>query len=472
MAKPRSTKSLSADLVVVANRLPVKRVENDNGDLEWRTSPGGLVASLAPAIAEFNGVAWLGWTGEDTTRTVAPFVLDGMQLVPVRLSEAERELHYEGMSNGTLWPLYHDKVQPGEFHRHWYEGYRSINRRFADAAAKVASEGAMVWVHDYQLQLVPDMLRELRPDLKIGFFLHIPFPSPELFSQLPWRRALTSGLLGADLVGFQSPSDANNFHRLAIGLGLATRTSRSGLDVDGRAVTVRSFPIGIDFQRYDEAANDHAVTEAAQDLRAQLGQPHTVMLGVDRLDYTKGIDVRLRAFKELLADELLHPSQVSMIQIAEPSRDQVDAYVSLRERVERLVGEINGDFGRVGYPVVHYIHRTRSFEELLAMYRAADVMLVTPFRDGMNLVAKEYVAARVDESGVLVLSEFAGAAHQLKDALLVNPYDIDGVKNAILRAVEMGPDEARRRMRAMRRLVKKNDAVSWAAGFLNTLRSI
>ena len=467
--KQKGGSKKKASLVVVANRLPVARGGTKGGKTRWTTSPGGLVAALKPAMADFDGVAWLGWTGEEARRTPAPFEHDGMRLVPVKLSEEERELHYEGMANGTLWPLYHDKIQPAEFHRHWYDGYRRVNQRFAEHAAKEAAKGAIVWVHDYQLQLVPGMLRELRPDLRIGYFLHIPFPSSELFSQLPWRRELTAGVLGSDLVGFQSPDDAGNFHRLAISLGEATRAGKNNLEVDGRSVSIRSFPIGIDYERYDTAARDHDVTEESRDLRAQLGQPHTVLLGVDRLDYTKGIDVRLRAFKELLAEGRLHASQVSMIQIAEPSRDQVDAYVSLRERVERLVGEINGDFGRVGYPVVHYIHRTRSFSELLAMYRAADVMLVTPFRDGMNLVAKEYVAARHEESGVLVLSEFAGAAHQLKSALLVNPYDIDGLKTAIVQAVDMDADEARRRMRTMRRSVAKDDAVSWATGFLSQL---
>lgn len=457
----------AASLVIVANRLPVKRVEAEEGST-WVTSPGGLVAALTPAMADYDDVAWLGWTGEDG-QAEAPFSHGGLHLVPVGLTGPERVLHYDGMSNGTLWPLYHDKVEPSEFHRHWYDGYRRINRRFAEAAAEVAGQGATVWIHDYQLQLVPGMLRALRPDLRIGFFLHIPFPPPELFYQLPWRTALTEGLLGADLIGFQTPEGASNFHRLVLRLGLGTRLSKTALEVDGRAVRAQSFPIGIDNDRYAEMVSGPTVTEAAQNLRAQLGNPHVVMLGVDRLDYTKGIDVRLRAFKELLAEERLHPSHVTMVQVAEPSRDRVDAYISLRERVEQLVGEINGDYGRVGFPVVHYLHQTRSFDELLALYRVADVMLITPFRDGMNLVAKEYVASRYDETGALVLSEFAGASHQLKEALIVNPYDIDAMKSTIEHAVDMGPDESRRRMKSMRRSVKRYDATSWAKSFLASL---
>ncbi len=460
-----------ASLVVVANRLPITRVDDEAGGTKWVTSPGGLVAALKPAMTDMDGVAWLGWTGEQAESTPAPFEHDGLRLVPIALSEQEHQLHYEGMSNGTLWPLYHGKIEPPEFHRHWFDGYRKVNRRFAVAAAEAAAPGAMVWIHDYQLQLVPGMLRELRPDLRIGFFLHIPFPSPELFVQLPWRNELTAAMLGADLLGFQSPADAANFHQLARALGLATRSGSAALEVAHRAVNVRSFPIGIDYQRYHQAAREPEVLEQSRMLRSQLGDPEVVLLGVDRLDYTKGIDVRLRAFKELLTEGRLDPGRVSMIQIAEPTRDQVEAYVSLRERVERLVGEINGDFGEVGLPVVHYIHRTQSFAELLAMYRAADVMLVTPFRDGMNLVAKEYVAARHEETGALVLSEFAGAAHQLKDALLVNPYDIDGVKNAIAAAAAMPAAEAQRRMRSMRRSVARHDAAGWATSFISTLRA-
>ncbi len=459
----------SQQVVVVANRLPFRRLTTD-GEVTWKTSPGGLVAALAPSLADTDEMAWVGWAGDlDEATHDEAVTVDGMRLTPVPVSSEDKQLHYDGMSNGTLWPLYHDKVAPSEFHRSWYEGYRRVNQRFAEATAAVANQAAKVWIHDYQLQLVPAMLRQLRPDLRIGFFLHIPFPPEELFSQLPWRRALAAGILGSDLVGFQTPDGVDNFTRLAVAQGVATREGKSTLLVDGRRIMVKSFPIGIDNARYEEAAKDHAVTDASRDLRASLGQPHVVLLGVDRLDYTKGIDVRLRAFEELLSEGRIHPSQVSMVQVAEPSRDDVEAYISLRARVEQLVGKINGDYGRVGFPVVHYIHQTQPFEQLLSLYRAADVMLVTPFRDGMNLVAKEYVASRYDDTGVLVLSEFAGAAHQLKTALLVNPYDIDGMKNAIVDAIEMDHDEVRKRMRALRRASKRTDAVSWAGSFLDAM---
>jgi trehalose 6-phosphate synthase len=451
-------------LVIVANRLPVQWVDDDG---HWETSPGGLVSAVRPAIAERGEAAWIGWTGSGVDED--PFAIDELSLWPVPITDDEKGLFYDGMSNGTLWPLYHDKAVPAEFHRHWWDGYRRINQRYAEAAAKVAGDGATVWVHDYQLQLVPGMLRALRPDLRIGFFLHIPFPPPELFVGLPWRNEIITGILGADLAGFQTPDSADNFHRLAIRRGLAERDSNDALRSDGRIVHTRAYPIGIDVARYDQGARTAEVSDHARDLRARLGAPHVVLLGVDRLDYTKGIDVRLRAINELLDEGTLSPSHVTMVQIAQPSRDDVEAYNTLRDEVDRMVGEINGNHGRVGFPVVHYIHQNVDFAELLAMYRAADVMLVTPFRDGMNLVAKEYVAARYDLTGALVLSEFAGAATELSDAVLVNPYDIDGLKAAIVHAVSIDPAEARQRMERMRAAVLANDAVEWSKRFLADL---
>lgn len=459
----------SAQLVVVANRLPVQRRQQDDGSVQWATSPGGLVSALSPALQQSPDRCWVGWAGSESTESTEPFVVDDMTLVPIPISEEELDLHYNGMSNGTLWPLYHDKVGPVEFHRHWYDGYRKVNTRFAEATARVAEPGATVWVQDYQLQLVPGLLRRLRPDLRIGFFLHIPFPPAELFTQLPWRESLAEGMLGADLIGFQTPRGAANFQRVASFLQVATTDGHHRLKVDSRSVHLGAYPIGIDTARYEDAARSHAIEELSRDVRAGLGNPRTVLLGVDRLDYTKGIDVRLRAFKELVAEGELHPSQVTMVQVAEPSRDAVDAYVDLRARVEQLVSEINGDYGRVGFPVVHYIHQTQGFNDLMALYRAADVMLVTPFADGMNLVAKEYVAARYDESGALVLSEFAGAAHQLTDALTVNPYDIDGVKTAVVEAVTMSPEEQRNRLRSLRHAIEKTDVGYWAESFLKDL---
>ncbi len=464
-------------LVVVANRLPVRRTAADDGQLRWTTSPGGLVSALAPALAESGRGCWVGWDGStdnesDPDLPPVPPEVDGIQLVDIPITTDELENHYDGMSNGTLWPLYHDKIGSVEFHRHWYEGYRLVNERFAQATAQAADHNAVVWIHDYQLQLVPGLLRRIRPDLTIGFFLHIPFPPRELFQQLPWRTLLTEGILGSDLIGFQTPQAIANFHGVAHHLELTESLDDHHLSYQGRTIATRAYPIGIDVDRYQDKAASHQTMEASRDLRARLGNPQTVLLGVDRLDYTKGIDVRLRAFRELLADGELHASQVTMVQVADPSRDNVDAYVDVRNRVERLVSEINGDYGRVGFPVVHYIHQSQSFDELMALYRTADVMLVTPFADGMNLVAKEYVASRHDEHGVLVLSEFAGAAHQLSDAIIVNPYDIDGLKAAIAQAVKMPADEQRRRLKTLRDVVSSTDVNQWLGNFQRDIQEI
>jgi trehalose 6-phosphate synthase len=464
---PGSTELSDAGFVVVANRLPVDVEELPDGSQRWKQSPGGLVTAIAPMLRSREG-AWVGWPGTPDVE-LDPFVDGGMQLHPVSMSEQEVADYYEGFSNGTLWPLYHDVIVPPAFHRHWWQAYVKINQRFAHATAEVAAQGATVWVQDYQLQLLPAMLRELRPDLRIGFFLHIPFPPTELFMQLPWRRRIVEGLLGADLVGFHTPGGARNFRLLAARLTAAQAgPGRNEVTFEGRAVKLGAFPISIDSKALDELAAEPEVLERAKQLRSDLGDPEKVILGVDRLDYTKGIVVRLRAFEELLVEEQIDESTV-MIQIATPSRERVEHYTRMRNDIEQTVGRINGAYSRVGHPVLHYLHQSLPREELVAFFAAADVMLVTPLRDGMNLVAKEYVASRHDEGGVLVLSEFAGAAIELKDAVLVNPHDTDGVKDALHTALTMEPAEAKRRMRAMRRQVLTHDVDRWARSFLDAL---
>ena len=456
------------DLLVVANRLPVDRVVADDGSSSWRPSPGGLVTAMAPVMKQQGG-AWVGWDGgPDGPDDVIEE--DGITLVPVPLSADEVEGFYEGFSNGTLWPLYHDAVAKPTFRRDWWDAYVAVNQRFADRAAALAAEGAVVWVHDYQLQLVPAMLRAQRPDLRIGFFLHIPFPPGELYTQLPWRRQVLEGLLGADLVGFQRVGGAQNFVRLVRQrLGLKTHKDRIYLP-DGRFVEALAFPISIDYESLATMAATEEVEARARDIREQLGNPAKLLLGVDRLDYTKGIYDRLQAFCELLEEGALSVEDAVFVQVATPSRERVDEYRRLRDEIERLVGRINGDYGRIGRPAISYLHSSYPRDEMAAMFKAADVMVVTPLRDGMNLVAKEYVACRDDEDGALVLSEFAGAADELKQAYMVNPYDIDGMKATILEAMGAPPRDLRRRMRTMRRTVRDHDVTDWAAGFMHRLQ--
>ncbi len=468
----RSDEHALYDFIVVSNRLPVDRVIDVEGVETWQRSPGGLVTALEPVMKASEG-AWVGWAGKPDL-DLEPFTDNGTYLVPVPLSPGEIEQYYEGFSNDTLWPLYHDVIAPPSFHREWWDAYVSVNQRFADASARIAAPGATVWVQDYQLQLVPKMLREQRPDLTIGFFNHIPFPPYGIYAQLPWRKQVIEGLLGADVIGFQRVADAGNFSRAVRRLfGYATRTPEIHVP-DGpsghRTVIAKAFPISIDVASFEELARRPDVQARAQQIRDDLGNPSTIMLGVDRLDYTKGIRHRLKAFGELLRDGATRPGETVLVQVASPSRERVAAYMQLRDEIELTVGRLNGTYATISHPVVSYLHHGYPREEMVALYLAADVMLVTALRDGMNLVATEYVACRHYEDGVLLLSEFAGAADELKNALLVNPHDIDGLKESMLQAVRMPQRERTTRMRALRRRLVDNDVARWSQSFLDTLR--
>ncbi|MCV7314406.1 trehalose-6-phosphate synthase [Mycolicibacillus parakoreensis] len=470
----------TSEFVVVANRLPIDLERHPDGTTTWQRSPGGLVTALEPLLRRRRG-AWVGWPGvADLSAAEQEPIVDGeLVLHPVTLSDDDVAQYYEGFSNATLWPLYHDVIVKPIYHRGWWDRYVEVNRRFAEATSAAAAPGATVWVQDYQLQLVPRMLRELRPDVTIGFFLHIPFPPVELFMQMPWRTEITEGLLGADLVGFHLTGGAQNFLILARRLAGAA-TSRASVGVrsrfgeaayDGRVVRVGAFPISIDSATLDRRARNRDIRRRAREIRSELGNPRTILLGVDRLDYTKGIDVRIKAFAELLAEGRARGEDTVFVQLATPSRERVESYRALRDGIERQVGHINGEYGRVGHPVVHYLHRPIPRDELIAFFVAADVMLVTPLRDGMNLVAKEYVACRSDLGGALVLSEFTGAAEELRAAYQVNPHDLDGVKNVIEAAITQDPEDGRRRMRALRRQVLTHDVDRWARSFLDAVAS-
>lgn len=451
-------------LIVVANRLPVRRAGGTSP--RWVESEGGLVTALLPIAKQRHG-AWIGWTGSSERRT-SKFVHEGVTIQPVSLSDREVDGFYNEFSNRTLWPLYHDAIRTPEFDRRHWQPYVDVNLKYARAAARVARKGDVVWVHDYHLQLVPAMLRQMRPGVKIGFFLHIPFPPEELFAWLPWRQELLEGLLGADLIGFQTSAGAKNFSYLAR-MYTAAEGTDAHLEFEGRKIRVGSFPISIDTDWFEAAANDPKTQAEAKVIRQRIGPKRKILLAVDRLDYTKGIDTRLQAFELLLRSGKQTVEDVCLMQIAVPSRERVFEYADMRREIERLVGNINGEYAVPGRVAVHYFRRSFRREELAAYYAAADVMLVTPLRDGMNLVAKEYVACRTDSSGVLILSEFAGAAHELRRALLVNPRDLDGVAEAIDEAVGMPKKEAKFRMGILRTQVRRHDVYDWARIFLEAL---
>jgi trehalose 6-phosphate synthase len=451
-----SRSKAESKLVVAANRLPVSRDEETG---EWETSPGGLVSALAPVLRDRGGV-WVGWNGSAGGSSRA-FEAAGIRNKPVVLDQSEIENHYDGFCNGTIWPLYHDAIRPLEFHRHWWGPHQAVNQRFAEAVANNVDDDGVAWVHDYQLQLVPEMVRELSPGTRVGFFLHIPFPPVDIFERLPWRAQVLRGLLGSDYLGFQTKRAVLNFAAAAREV-VGARGPASSLMFEGRRVRCEAVPITVDLEHARTVGRSQEALETRLELRHDLGDPEHVILGVDRLDYTKGIDLRLRAFEVMLQRHPELAGKVSMVQIAVPSREDVDEYQTIRRRVEELVGRINGRFGRASWTPIHYQYRAIPFPGLVGAYLAADVMLVTPLRDGMNLVALEYVATRQDNTGALILSEFAGASERLGDALIVNPYDLDGLARALHHAIVMEPDEVSRRMRRLRRAVGRWDVHSWA----------
>jgi trehalose 6-phosphate synthase len=450
-------------VVVVANRLPVAYDEESG---EWDTSPGGLVSALTPILQRTKG-SWVGWSGI-SDQEFDRFTHSDINQVPVTLSQEKYEEFYVGFCNGTLWPLYHDSVRAPEFHRHWWRPYHEVNAQFAEVAAKTLGPNDVAWVQDYQLQLVPQMVRDLTRVHRIGFYLHIPFPPVELFAKLPWRRQVLEGLLGADVLAFQSRSSRTNFAVSARRLAGASGSSKR-LEWQGREIILQVAPIGIDTSMFEEKAASEETTKGAQQIRSYLGDPDVVILGVDRLDYTKGIDLRMRALQTLLENRPDLIGKMVFVQIAVPSREDVEEYRRIRSDIEGLVGRINGDFAEVGRPPIHYLYRSVPIDELIAYYRAADVMFVTPLRDGMNLVAKEYVATRYDNTGALILSEFAGAAEQLTQAFLVNPFDLNALAGTLEEAIGTASVKGNAPMKALRRSVNRHDVFWWADRCLSAL---
>lgn len=411
----------------------------------------------------------MGWDGGAESPT-EPFTFERMSLHPVTLSNREITDHLHGQCHAAISAVYHDGVHHPVFQREWRAAYREVNERYAHAAAGIAAPGGVVWVHDYHLQLVPAMLRAVRPDLLIGFFMHAPFPPVELFMQMPLRHEISRGLLGADVVGFQRPRAAGNFLALISDL-LGMRPQSGEVWVDGRRALVVASTLSIDVDEVERLATDPGVVARSQAIRKELGEPARILLAVDRLAPAKGIEHRLRAFEELLAQRRLDPNATMLVQVSAPEQHRSASYRQLRERVERQVARINGVYGRVGRPVVEYLHRHLDRRDLVALYLAADVMVATPLRDGTSLAAKEYVASRTDDSGALVLSEFTGAAEVLPQALIVNPYDVDETKAALVEATTAAPAVLRPAMRAMRQRLREHDVSRWAGQFLSALGS-
>jgi len=460
-------------LILVSNRLPFALEPAGEGQWSVKPSPGGLVSALGPVLRGRGGT-WIGWPGVAGEIPDAPFAEAtrdaGYEVVSVALSEAERDEFYYGYSNEVIWPLFHDLQSFCHFEPAFWETYKAVNERYAEAIARHCQPGDFIWVHDYHLMYVAQALRERGVHAALTFFLHIPFPPYDIFAKLPQQQRLLRALLQFDLLGFQTRRDLRNFlqcvRRVMPEGNLLPSRKLQVIRFDKRKIRAGRFPIGIDFESFEKCAVSEEVARRARELRAAFPGCQ-LMLGVDRLDYSKGIPERLRAFRDALDRYEELRGRVVLIQNVVPSRVEIPRYHEFKDRIDRLVGDINGRFSTDTWLPVHYRFRSLDRDDLLAHYRACEIALVTPLKDGMNLVAKEYCACCVDKNGVLILSQFAGAAEQLKrGALLVNPYDVEQVADTILKAFRMSRAERSARMKRMRRAVSNENVFRWVDSFL------
>jgi len=458
-------------VIIVSNRLPVK-IAHQQGEMVFQSSEGGLATGLG-SIYKQNNNLWIGWPGalaNDKEQGEIATALDKLNLSPVFLTKEEIHDFYEGFSNETLWPLFHYFPTYATYNPQHWESYVQVNRKFADAIISKSTKDDIVWIHDYQLLLVPDMVRKAIPEISIGFFQHIPFPSYEIFRMLPWREELLNGVLGADVIGFHTYDDVRHFLSAAGRLS-NLESNANELIRDSRTISVDAFPISIDYQKYKKLAEDSQTRRNERKLK-QLVNHNKLLIAIDRLDYSKGIIHRLNAYNLLLKNHPELKGKVTMLQLVVPSRDNVPKYKELKEEMNRLISEINGAYSTLGWQPIHHFYRSFSPHMLSALYKVADVALVTPMRDGMNLVSKEYIASKLDQKGVLVLSEMAGASRELSDAVMVNPNDIWGFSEKIYQALYMADDEKKRRMAAMQQTVARFDIHKWVKNFMDKLKEV
>jgi len=459
--------------IVVSNRLPVT-LENAENGIRFKQSGGGLVTALVP-ILEQNGGCWIGWPGPSYDESQAPELQKWSAsakyaLEPVFLTPSEQECFYRGFSNEIIWPLFHGFQSRCSFDSEYWESYCSVNAKFAAGVANVSAGGNLIWVHDYHLMMLADALRVRSSHQSLGYFHHIPFPPPDVFEILPWRARILRGLTRYDVIGFQTVRDQRNFvaclRQCLPGVRVHRSDDKFVISMDNRFSTVGVYPIGIDDQSFADEAGHSAVIAESEAIKESVGRTQ-IILGVDRLDYTKGVVQRLVAFKSLLEHHPEFRERISFVQIVVPSRENIAEYKHLKTAIENIVSNINGEYTSRNWVPVRYLYRSISRSELAAYYSAADVAFVTPLKDGMNLIAKEFCASRTDNRGVLVLSEFAGAAEELKrGALLVNPHDMQKVVSVLRRALSLGQNEQQLRMRNMRTYLRSNDVFRWARSFV------
>ncbi|KOH44674.1 bifunctional alpha,alpha-trehalose-phosphate synthase (UDP-forming)/trehalose-phosphatase [Sunxiuqinia dokdonensis] len=468
---------------IVSNRLPLS-INKENDTFNLSPSVGGLATGMRSVYKEYGG-KWVGWPGlaeDDLTGAERDEIDDKLveeDCLAVHLTKEEISLYYEGFSNNVIWPMFHYFAQFIDYNPNYWEAYKKVNQKFAEKALEIVDDGDIVWIHDYQLLLVPEMIKSVKPNVTIGFFLHIPFPSFEVFRILPWRNELIRGMLGADLIGFHTYDYERHFFSSVRRL-LGYEISFNEIHLEDRIILADAFPMGIDYEKFENLAKDiaHKPLQERSELHRELEKYFLVsperklILSIDRLDYTKGIPNRLHAFEKFLNKYPEFKNQVSLIMLVVPSRNEVEQYKLLKSEVDELVGRINGQYGDVNYTPVWYFYRSLPFENLIELYSSSDVALITPVRDGMNLVAKEYIASRVNQSGVIIISEMAGAVKELGEAIIINPNNEDEIADSIQQALTMPIEEQRRRMRYLQDRIRRYDVFKWSGEFIKGMKKV
>ncbi len=457
--------------IIISNRLPVKITQEKN-KYELKVSEGGLATGLGSVYKEGDNI-WIGWAGLEVPKEDEQQIrnqLSKENLAPVFLTEEEIHLYYEGFSNETLWPIFHYMSTYAQYEQSYWDSYKSVNEKFKDAVLAIAEPDDVIWVHDYQLLLLPGLIREHLPDATIGFFQHIPFPSYELFRLLPWRAELLEGMLGSDLIGFHTYDDVRHFTSSATRI-LPIQTSANVIHKEDRNITIDAFPMGIDAEKFSALPTTQKVIDIEKEYEEILGDTK-IILSIDRLDYSKGILQRLMAYEKLLIENPKYIEQICLHMIVVPSRDTIPQYRDLRDDIDKMVGNINSRFRTSSWHPIHYFYRSFPIEELSALYNKSQICLVTPMRDGMNLVSKEYIASRTDDTGVLILSEMAGASKELIEALIVNPNNLGELSDAIIQGLEMDVEEQALRMKNLKQTVAKFDIKHWVKIFMDQLSAV
>ena len=460
-------------LIILSNRLPVKIEKDESGEFIVTPSEGGLATGLGSLETEAQKI-WIGWPGiytdDEEERKEITERLNELDFYPVFLTNDHLEKYYEGYSNSTIWPLCHYFFSYIDYKTEYWDAYQEVNKLFRDVAIPLINDEDIIWVQDYQLMLLPALIREKKSEVSIGYFHHIPFPSYELFRVLPKREVVLNGLLGADLIGFHTHDYMRHFIS-AIYRVLQLESKLDEIQLSDRMVHVDTFPMGINYDHYHDAVLEPKVKEYVKEIRKNIGD-ESIILSVDRLDYSKGILHRLHGFSQFLENHPEYLGKVSLAMIVVPSRDQVDMYADLKIKIDETIGKLNGKYSELGWTPVHYFYRSFEFEELIAMYHTADIALVSPLRDGMNLVAKEYIATKHSNPGVLILSEMAGAAIELPDAIIINPNDAEEIEKSILQALTMDEDEKMKRMKKMQKRISTQTVKKWASDFVGELQTI